>query len=301
MSVAALRARPSLWRRMWKARWAYLFIAPFFVNFFVFEFFPILFSVFLSLRKWSGFGEMQYVGLANFRRVLSDERFWNAMRNTAVLWLGHIFIMMAAALLLAVVLNSKLLRGRTIFRTIYYLPNITAIAVMALAFTLIYDTNFGILNKLLAALHVPAIPWLSSPGWAKVSIVLFNLWGATGWFMVIIFAGLQRINPDLYEAASVDGANAWHKLRYVTIPQLRPVLFFIFIIETIGSFEMFTEPYLLTQGGPRDSTTTVALYIYLHAFKFFNMGYAAALSLVLFVSIAGVSLFQARFWKDETA
>jgi cellobiose transport system permease protein len=283
---------------MWKSRWAYLFIAPFFVNFFIFDLFPLVFSLFLSLQKWSGFGQMQFVGLDNFRRVLSDERFWNATRNTALLWLGHIFIMMAVALLLAVVLDSKLLRGRTVFRAIYYLPSITAIAAMALVFGLIFDVNFGILNKILTAMHLPAIPWLSSTWGARASIVLFNLWGGTGWYMVIFLAGLQNINPDLYEAASVDGANAWHKLRHVTIPSLRPVLLFVFIIETIGSFEMFTEPFLLTHGGPRDSTTTAGMYIYQHAFEFFNMGYAAAMSLVLFVFVAGASIVQVRFWKE---
>jgi lactose/L-arabinose transport system permease protein len=276
-----------------------LFIAPFYIGFLIFDAFPILFSAYLSLHKWSGLGEMKFRGLANYARLLKDSRFLVSLKNTAIMWIGHIFIMMALALLLAVVLNAKSIWGRSVYRGVFYLPNVTAVAAMALVFGLVFDTHFGILNSGLNVIGLPSIPWLTDVAWSKPSVIILNIWNATGWYMIILLAGLQSIDPALYEAAEVDGANAFDKLFHITIPSLRKILFFCFIVETIGSFELFTEPYVLTNGGPMNSTLSVSLYLYRAAFEYNKFGYSAAMSFVLFAIIVIASLVQTKFMAEE--
>jgi len=284
-------------RLVWKQRNAYIFIAPFFIGFFIFDAFPILYTAYLSLHKWNGLGPMEYRGFRNYVRLFQDERFVTSLKNTAILWLGHIFILFFVAFVLALVLNSKNIFGRNVFRAVVYLPNVTPLAAMALVFGLIFDSEFGVLNASLNALGLGSIPWLIDAVWAKGSIILLNLWNATGWYMLIFIAGLQSIDHILYEAAEVDGANVFQKVWYITLPSLRNVFIFVFIIETIGSFEMFTEPYVLTKGGPMNSTLTVSLYTYRSAFEFSKFGYSAAMSFVLFAIIVVVSLIQARITR----
>jgi lactose/L-arabinose transport system permease protein len=298
MNVAILN-KQGLGQRMWKYRFAYLFISPFIIGFLIFDVFPLLFSVYLSFQEWSGFGEMEFKGWANYRRVFSDSRFILSLKNTAYMWLGHIFIMLALALLLAVLLNSRKLRFRVLYRASAYLPNVTATAVMALVFGLVFDTQFGVLNAGLQQIGLPAIPWISDPAWAKPSIIILNIWNITGWYMILLLAGLQNIEPVLYEAAEVDGANPLQRFFYITLPGLRRVLFFAFIIETIGSFQIFTEPQILTNGGPLNSTLSTSLYLYNTAFRYNKFGYASAMSFVLFAIIVIASVIQTRFFRDE--
>jgi lactose/L-arabinose transport system permease protein len=278
---------------------AYLFISPFLIGFLVFDFFPLLFSLYLSFQEWNGFGEMSYKGWSNYLRVFKDSRFIQSLGNTIYMWLGHIFLMLALALLLAVLLNSRNLRMKSLYRVSAYLPNVTATAAMALVFSLVFDTQFGILNTGLQALHLPSVPWLSDPSWAKPSIIILNIWNITGWYMILLLAGLQNIDPILYEAAEVDGANTIQKFLFITLPGLRRILFFAFIIETIGSFQIFTEPKVLTNGGPMNSTLSTSLYLYNTAFRYNKFGYASAMSFVLLAIIIIASIIQARFFGDE--
>ena len=299
--AASVKQKKSLLSRMWQYRAAYLFILPFYIGFLFLDAYPILYSAYLSLHKWSGLGEMEFRGLANYAHAFQDTRFLLSLKNTAILWLGKIFVLLALALVLAIVVNSNWLRGRHIFRATFYLPNITPLAAMTLVFGLLFDTHFGILNTGLQAIGLPSVPWLTDVVWAKISIVILNIWYALGWYMIILLAGLQSIDPTLYEAAEVDGANTLQRAWHITIPSLRNILFFCFIIETIGSWEMFTEPQLLTRGGPLHSTLTSSLYLYNTAFEYNKFGYAAAMSFVLFAVIAVASLLQTRFMaRDET-
>jgi cellobiose transport system permease protein len=291
--------RRRLLARLWRARNAYLFIAPFYVAFLIFGLGPILFSFYLSLVDWSGFDQMRFVGLHNFQLLFSDDLFWAALGNTISLWLGHIFIMLALALVLALLLNAPWLKLRGVFRAVVYLPNVGATAAVALVFAMIFDTNYGVLNRLLSLVGLPAVNWLGSADWSKPSIVILNVWNITGWFMLILLAGLQTVDPALYEAAAIDGANGFRKLLHVTLPGLRKILFFCFIIETIGSLQIFTEPLVLTQGGPDNSSLSLALYLYQSGITNLRLGYAAAISLVLFVLTVAFSLVQARFFRGE--
>lgn len=296
----AIRLPPSL-KRLWRFRSAYLFVSPFYLNFLIFSSFPIVFAVYLSFQNWSGFGEMEPVGLGNYQRLLNDSRFWLSLQNTAILWLGHIFFLIALAFLLAVALNSRIFSntGSNFYRTFIYLPNVTPIAIMALVFGFIFEMNFGILNSVLGSVGLPAVPWLADTTWAKISIILMNLWGATGWYMIILLAGLQSIDPTLYEAADIDGASGWQKMIYVMLPSVRGLLVLCFLIETIGSFQMFTEPYVLTSGGPQNGTLTTQLHMYNTAFEYNKLGYASAMSFALFAIIIVASLIQRQLIRDE--
>jgi ABC-type sugar transport system permease subunit len=301
MTTTAITKPPKkrLLQEIWRYRYAYLFISPFFIGFLIFDAFPISFSAFLSFQEWSGFGEMTYKGLANYQRVFNDSRFILSLKNTVYLWLGHIFIMLALALILAVILDSGKLRGKVLYRASVYLPNVTATAAMALVFGLVFDSQFGILNSALKAVNLPPVPWLTDVAWAKPSIIILNIWNITGWYMILLLAGLQSINPIIYEAAEVDGANVLQRFLYITIPSLRRIIFFAFIIETIGSFQIFTEPQVLTGGGPSNSTLSTSLYLYNTAFKYNKFGYSSAMAFVLFGIIVIASLIQTRFFREE--
>ena len=289
----------SLPARIWRSRNAYLFISPFYLSFLVFGAFPILFSFYLSLNRWDGFGDKVYMGLSNYRMLLLDTQFHQVIMNTVYMWLGHIFLAMVAAFLLAAVLNVKGLPGKGLFRAVFYMPNVTGTVPMALAFSLLLDQQYGLVNFILTHLGLPAIPWLTSVVWSKNAIIGFVIWRGLGWLMVVFLAGLQSINPSLYEAARIDGAGTWHQLRHVTLPAVSPLIAFTFITGTIGSFRLFTEPSILTGGGPAGSSTTISQYLYQTAFSQLNMGYAAAISYALFAMIVLVSVAQFRLWRRQ--
>jgi ABC-type sugar transport system permease subunit len=291
--------RHGLLGRMWSSRTAYLFIAPFYILFVIFGLFPILFSFYLSFVTWSGFDQLRFVGLGNFRTLFGDDLFWTSLRNTIYLWLGHIFILLIISLFLALILNARWLGLRGLYRAMVYLPNTTATAAVALVFALIFDYHSGVLNNVLGHVGISNINWTGSTDWSKPSIIILNIWNMAGWYMLILLAGLQTIDPQLYEAASIDGANGLQKLRYVTLPGMRRVLFFCFIIETIGSLQIFTEPFILTHGGPENSSLSLAMYLYQNAFEFFRLGYAGAIALVIFLLTVVVSVGQALFWRGE--
>jgi len=261
----------------------YLFISPFYIVFLVFGLFPILFSVYISFYKWSGFGVMSPVGITNYYRVIHDPLFWQSIRNVIFLWLGHIFILIILAFALAVILNSDSIIGRNIYRAIVYLPNVTSVAAMALVFSFVFDNNFGILNMFLHQLGIESIPWLLDPLWAKISIIGVNIWEITGWYMLIFLSGLKTIDPTIFEAAKLDGAGFWFTVRYIMIPIMKKMIAFVFLLETIGSLQIFTEPYIITKGGPLNGTLTPVLYLYQQAFEYHKMGYASSISILLFV------------------
>jgi len=284
---------------MWRARRAYLFIAPFYLSFLVFGLGPIVFGFYLSVVAWSGFDQMRFVGLDNFRVLFSDDLFWTSLGNTVYLWLGHIFIMLALALLLAILLNARWLGLRGVFRTIIYLPNVGATAAIALVFNMIFDMNYGLLNHVLHLVGLPNVNWLGSPDWSKPAVILLNLWNITGWYMLLLLAGLQTIDPVLYEAAAIDGATGYRKLRHITLPGVRNILLFCFIVETIGSLQIFTEPLILTGGGPTNSSLSLAMYLYQNGVTNLRLGYAGSISLVLFVLTVALSVTQARLFRNR--
>lgn len=285
---------------------ATIFLAPNLIGFLTFTFLPVIAALVLSLCRWDLFSEPSFAGVRNFVDLLgwyreggrihaNDPEFWKYLGNTLFLMMG-IPINMAAALFIALVLNQKL-RFRVFFRTIFFLPTICMGVGVMLLWMWIYNPEFGLLNHLLAAVGIHGPSWLKSYAWAKPAIMLMGLWAAMGGTnMIIYLAGLQGIPPELYEAADIDGASGWHRFWYITFPSLTPTTFFIFITSVIGGFQGgFDAAYIMTRGGPDGATTTISYYTFLHGFQYFNMGYAAAIAVVLFFLVLIVTLVNWKF------
>lgn len=275
----------------------YLFLLPNFAGFLVFTSLPVLASLLLAFVKWdllTGVAGIQWVGVQNFITLMKDHHFWKYVGNTMFLMMG-IPIGMFASLGLALVMNRKL-RGIVFFRTVYFLPSISAGVALCVLWRWIYEPDFGLLNSFLANVGINGPQWLGSTVWAKPALMIMALWtGMGGYNMILYLAGLQGVDPELYEAAEIDGASGWQKFWNVTWPMLTPTTFFIFVMSVIGGFQGgFEAAYIMTGGGPAGATTTISYYIYTNAYQWFKMGYAASIAWFLFVVILVVTLFN---WK----
>lgn len=228
-------------------RWLtpYLFIAPFLLTFLAFTIGPDLYALVLSLYRYRGYGTATYVGLDNYRAVLSYHVFWSELGNTIFYWLAHTLPLIVIAFGLAVLVRSKMVRGRGWFKPIIFIPNVIAVVAASLVFQNLFSTQYGVVNTLF---HTH-IAWLEDPALTRWVVVLLLIWRNLGFWFVVFLAGLTSINPDLEEAAIVDGANAWHRLRYIIVPLMRNIVFFAFIIDAITSMSLYTEPNVLTAGG----------------------------------------------------
>jgi len=288
----SIRKKPTSIRRFWPQ---YLAISPFYLLFLVFGLVPIVFSLYISFHDWDGVGPMKYVGLQQYTYLLNDPRFWNAVENTFIIWFMSTVPMVFFALLLAFLLHQSI-RFKGFYRVAYFLPNVTSMVAMAIVFGSVFSDSFGLVNSALTALHLDAIPWLSSDWGIKTTISVMVIWRFTGYNAIIFLAGLQAISPDLYDAARVDGAGLWRTFSRITVPLLRPVILFVVITSTIGGLGLFTEPQvLLTEsGGPNEAGMTIVLYQYNQAFTQFDFGYGSAIGWALFV-IAG--LFAVINWR----
>jgi lactose/L-arabinose transport system permease protein len=294
MAVRVTPARTGLFATLYQNRWPYLFILPWYLLYGAFMLYPVLYSFWLSFQDWRGARGAVFIGLANYQRLVEDDLFRTALFNTIVIGLLYVPLMLFLALVLATLLNSALLKMRTFFRAAVFAPYITSTVIMALVFGLIYDEQAGILNFLLGLVGIPAINWTGSTEWSKVSVAGLLLWHWTGYNMVLMLAGLQTIPGDLYEAADVDGANVAQQFFHITVPMMRPVILFTAILSTIGTFKIFNEPYILTGGGPLNSSMTVLLYLYNQAFQGFKLGYASALAYVVVAIVFVLSMVQFR-------
>lgn len=257
-----------------------LFISPWLLGFLIFTLYPVIASFYLSFTDYRVLAPPRWVGLANYRELIADtDYFWPSLANTAFLLL-EVPISLALGVGLAMLLNQKL-KGMAIYRTIIYLPSIVPAVASSMLWLWVLNPENGLMNAGLRALHIPGPPWLSSPLWSKPAMILMDLWGVGGG-MVIYLAALQGVPAQLYEAAALDGANAWHRLRYITLPSISPVIFFNLIMGVIGTFQYFTQTFVMTKGGPDNSTLFYALYLYQNAFEYFRMGTACAMAWILF-------------------
>jgi ABC-type sugar transport system permease subunit len=284
----------TLRRQMWRSRWPLLFVSPFFVLFAVFNVYPVAFSFWLSLHDWPGLGPMDFVGLANYVELSHDTIFWNSMLNAALLFFIYVPVMTLLAIVIAAVLNSGFLKLQGLWRALIFLPNITSMVAAGYTFRLMLDKDSGALNHALAFIHVAAVPWLDDVWWARISLGLLMLWAWLGYNTVLMLGGLQTIPREVIEAAKVDGASAIQAFWRITVPLLRPMIVFAVTISIIGTFSMFTEPYVLTRGGPVRATETPVLQIFSTTFDDLRFGYAAAESYVYFAIIVAITLLQ--FW-----
>ncbi|NJM70816.1 MAG: sugar ABC transporter permease [Scytonema sp. RU_4_4] len=279
----------------------YLFMMPTILVLGTFVVLPILWAIFLSLHKVQLLGsiEYQFVSFRNFTRLVEDERVWIALRNTVEYVAIVVPTQTILALILAVTLNSGI-RAKNWWRILYFLPTVTSSAVLTLIFMWIYNTN-GLLNDFLAFVELPTYNWLGDPAVALKGIMLMNIWSTAPFYMVIYLAALQDIPRSLYEAASLDGANGWQQFIHITIPILRPVTFFVVTMGVIGTFQLFDQSYIFSNGtgGPNNATLTVVLLIYQAVFRNLQMGYAAAIAFLLAAVIIAVTLIQRRFFGGE--
>lgn len=276
----------------------YAFIAPFYLFYIAFLLGPTLFAIYLSFHSWDGITPQKWVGLSNYINLFSDPDFLAAVKNTAIYAGAALFILCPLALALAVALNSHGVRFKTLFRVSYFVPIVVSPLVISVMFVMIFDQQYGVLNAVLRGVFgIVPIGWVSSPAWAKVTIVLVVLWRYTGYIMIFFLAGLQNIPQDLYEAARVSGAKPWHEFRYVTMPLLRPVTAFISIVVLIGVAQLFEEPYILTQGGPGNATLSVVQFVYRAGLQNSELGYASAAAIVLFAAILLLTIIQIRLFR----
>lgn len=286
-------------------RAAWLFLAPALVLIFLFFFLPVLASLVLSVTDFDIYSianpqTTRFVGLSNYVKLLHTPEFWTALKNTFYFAIVGGPLTIAVSLATALLLNAKLVRFKTFFRTIYFTPFVTTLVAVAIVWRYLYHTRYGLLNYALSRVGISPIDWLGDPHWAMPAIIIMSVWKNFGYNMLIFIAGLQAIPQDLYDAAEIDGAGPMRRFFNVTLPLLGPTLLFVGVITMIGYFQLFSEPYVMTQGGPLRSTTSVVLMMYEEGFRWWRMGYAASIAFVLFVVILIATLIQFRLQRDRT-
>jgi len=274
------------------------FVAPALAALALFFFVPVAASLGLSLTDFdlysvADLANLRFVGLGNYARLLEEPVFWTALRNTLYFVALGAPLSVGVSLGTALLLNHRLVRWKGVFRTLYFLPVVTTLVAVAVVWRFVYHPRIGLLNRALEAVGIAPVDWLGDPAWAMPAIVLLAVWKGFGFNMVILLAALQAIPERLYEAARLDGATAAQELRHVTLPLLAPTLSFVLLMTLIGHFQLFAEPYVMTQGGPGDATRSLVLLMYEQGFRFWSLGQAAALAFVLFALLLAVT-FAAR-------
>ncbi len=304
-AITRVKSKPVTYRntlRHMRKEWtAYLFLLPSLLQFFVFTAFAVAFSFYLSFHEWNILEPAKpFVGFDNYARLLRDSRVHQAIFNTIYYTVVSVPLTLFFGLLIALLLNNPI-RGRGLFRAMYYLPGITSAVAVAIVWKWVFNGDFGLINYYLIQFGLISEPirWLTDPNIAMPSIIIVSIWGGVGGCMIIYLAGLQAIPEEIYDAAKVDGAGPIRRLFSITIPLLGPSTFYLLITSIIGATQQFGLPYLMTSGGPLGRTTTIAYHLYQSAFKNFEMGYAAAMSYVLFAIILIFTLLQMRFANRE--
>ncbi len=279
------------------ARAAWWFLAPALLLIGVFFFVPVLASLLLSVTDFDIYavGDLanaRFVGVRNYTALLDNPLFWKALKNTFYFALVGGPLTVAVSLGAALLVNAKIVRFKSVFRTLYFVPFVTTLVAVAIVWRYLYHPQYGLLNYALGAFGIGPINWLGDPKWAMPAIILLAVWKNFGYNMLIFIAGLQSIPEELYEAASIDGAGPVRKFWHVSLPMLAPTFFFVGVVTMIGYFQLFAEPYVMTQGGPLRATTSLVLMMYEEGFRWWRMGTAAAIAFILFVLIMAWTLLQ---------
>ncbi len=277
---------------------AYTFLAFPLLIFTGFMLFPVLFIFIIGFFDWNLLiPEKPFIGFENYTELSSDDLFYIALKNTSIYAFGVVPIQTLLALFLAFLMNQKI-RGRAALRVAFYVPAITSSVVTSIIFLWIYSKP-GLLNYLLSLVGIEGTDWITNPNTALYAIMALNIWTTSGYFMVSFLAGLQSIPASLYEAARIDGANTWQQFWKITVPMVRPITFFVVVLSLIGCFQVFDQIYVMSSGGPVNATTTMSYYIYTSAFKYFRLGYAASVSIVLAMIIWAATYIQKRYFPPE--
>jgi multiple sugar transport system permease protein len=288
-----------------EARAAWVFLAPALILITAFFFVPVVTGLALSLTDFDLYAighpeNVRMVGGANYRALAQAPMFWSALKNTLYFAFVGAPLSVLAALAAALLLNSRLTRWKSFFRTAYFAPFVTTLVAVAIVWKYLYHPRFGLLDAALGTAGVRPVDWLGDPHWAMPAIILVAVWRSFGYNMLIFLAGLQRIPAEMREAADLDGAGHWSRLWHVTLPQLAPTFVFVGVITAIGFFQLFAEPYVMTGGGPLNSTLSMVLYMYQEGFRWWRLGSAASIAFVLFALVLAVTMIQLAWRRDET-
>lgn len=272
-------------------RWGYLFILPQFLGVLLFIIAPVFQSLYISFFEWDFITEPIFVGLKNYAKILSSPYTWEILGNTVYYIAGVVPLTIILSIFLAFLMTQKL-KGLSIYRTAIFLPNVTSSVAVSLVWMWIFNPDMGFVNAVLSMFGIDGPGWYASLEWAMPTVILMSVWQGAGYYMIIFMAGIRGISESYYEAAKIDGANAFHCFTKITLPLLTPTIFFVLTMLLINGFQVFNEVYMLTRGGPSDATTTIVLEIYNNAFQFFKMGQAAVYSWILFIAILAVTALQ---------
>jgi len=273
-------------------------VLPFIAIFLAFSVYPLIYTFRLSFTNWRGSGAAEWVGLGNYTYLLTSPQFWSSIGNSAVLWLLIVPIQLVIGVVIAVLLNSATLKFRGMYRIAYIVPFVTPLVAIAQIWIVLFDQGYGAVNAVLGLFGIPEVGWLTTTTWAKPTLALLFLWKTTGFIVIILLSGLQSIDGSIYEAAAIDGASRPRQLWSITVPLLRRTIMFCVVLQTLAVFQMFAEPYVMTQGGPYNSTTTAGYYLYNHITRA-DLGTGAANSFLLVILVLALSLGFVRLLRAK--
>lgn len=286
-------------RRAREAVTGWLTVVPALATQIVFIYLPLVWAFYISLHKWNMIRPMKWIGLENYIKLFNSADFWNSLRITGVYIVGTVVPSVIIGLLLAVLLNVEWIKGRGLFRTLFYIPVITSMAAAAVIWGWLFETNYGLINYFLTWFGISKKAWLGDPDYALFALIIVGVWKRIGYNMVLFLAGLQTIPKTYYEAAEIDGATAWDKFRNITLPLLSPTTLFVVIMQFIASFRVFVSVSVMTNGGPAKSTNVITYYLYENAFKYLKFGYASAIAVVMFGMMIVFTLIQFKISKSR--
>lgn len=283
---------------------AWAFLSPALLLITVFFFLPVVAALLLSFTDFDIYAlgdleRLRFVGFANYLNLLQSPLFWVALGNTFYFVVVGGPLSVAVSLGAALLVNTRLIRFPTLFRTAFFIPVVTTLVAVAVVWRYLYHPRYGLLNYGLSLFGIQSIDWLGDPDWAMPALILMAVWKNFGFNMIIFIAGLQNISPTLYEAAQIDGASTWQQFRHITLPLLGPTFLFVALMTMIGYFQVFAEPYVMTQGGPANRTLTVVLLMYEEGFRWWNMGYASAAAFILFALILATTFLQLKLRRSS--
>jgi multiple sugar transport system permease protein len=289
---------------MKKSSAAFIFLFPALSAIFVFFFLPVIAAFIISFTDFdiyaiNNYNNIRFIGFKNYLELFNDPLFWTALKNTFYFVFAAAPLSIIVSLTSAVALNSKLIKYKSLFRLTYFLPVVTTLVAVAIVWRFIYHPRFGILNYFLGFFGLNEVDWLGDPNWAMPAIIILAVWKNFGYNMIIFIAGLQNIPEQLYEAAKIEGAGMWQQFKFITLPMLAPTTLFVSLITMIGFFQLFAEPYVMTQGGPLNSTLSIVQYMYQEGFRWWNMGYSSAIAFILFFIIFIGTFIQMKIQKER--
>lgn len=284
--------------RLKKGYLPYLMVSPYLAHLVVFTTFPVLFSIVLTFFNWNIISPMEWNGLGNWKQILNDRLFWKSILNTLKFLAVHIPLQIVIALALAEILNQKM-KFRGFFRAAFFMPVVVSGVVVTIMWQQLLGFESGVINRMLVSMGLGKVGWLINPEIAMISIALMATWKNVGLYVILFLVGLQTVPKQYYEAADLEGASHWQKFTRITIPMINPTIFMVVVLSTLGGFSLFIEPYIMTGGGPLNSTLSAVLYIYKEAFEYYHMGYAATLGLFFALMIMFVIVIQKRYIEKE--